>query len=171
MESTWALVRDRGLSAVTMSEIAEKAGIGRATLYKYFTDVGAILSAWHRRHVASHLDHLTEISEENGGARKRLQAVLEAYALIVRRRGHLGGELAALLHRGDDVAEAERRLLHLIQGLIAELAKAGKVRTDFRPEELASYCLHSLGAAAIVRSEAAARRLVRLTIAALKLSE
>ena len=32
LESTWALVDEHGLRSVTMSQIAEKAGIGRATL-------------------------------------------------------------------------------------------------------------------------------------------
>jgi AcrR family transcriptional regulator len=52
LDATWALVAEHGLLAVTMSQIAEEAGIGRATLYKYFPDVEAILLAWHERHVA-----------------------------------------------------------------------------------------------------------------------
>ena len=38
-----------------MSQIAEQTGIGRATLYKYFPDVEAILLAWHERQVTGHL--------------------------------------------------------------------------------------------------------------------
>lgn len=44
LDNAWALVTEHGLAAVTMSQIAEKTGIGRATLYKYFPDVEAILS-------------------------------------------------------------------------------------------------------------------------------
>jgi AcrR family transcriptional regulator len=36
VETTAALVAEHGLRAVTMSQIAEDTGIGRATLYKYF---------------------------------------------------------------------------------------------------------------------------------------
>ncbi|WP_376776163.1 TetR/AcrR family transcriptional regulator [Nonomuraea jabiensis] len=36
-----------------MTRIAEKVGIGRATLYKYFPDVEAILTAYHERNVTS----------------------------------------------------------------------------------------------------------------------
>lgn len=42
LETTWQLVSERGLRGVTMAEIAERAGIGRATLYKYFPDVEAV---------------------------------------------------------------------------------------------------------------------------------
>jgi AcrR family transcriptional regulator len=47
LDATGSLVQSRGLLAVTMSDIAEATGIGRATLYKYFPDVETILSAWH----------------------------------------------------------------------------------------------------------------------------
>jgi AcrR family transcriptional regulator len=55
LDTTATLVAGHGLLSVTMSQIAEKTGIGRATLYKYFPDVEAILLAWHGRQIASHL--------------------------------------------------------------------------------------------------------------------
>src|SRR3990170_8798608 len=82
LETTWVLVAEHGLRSVTMSQIAEKTGIGRATLYKYFPDVEAILVAWHERQIASHLEYLAEVRDQAGEAGERLQAVLEAYALI-----------------------------------------------------------------------------------------
>lgn len=45
LNTTAELVTEHGLLSVTMSQIAEKTGIGRATLYKYFPDVEAILHA------------------------------------------------------------------------------------------------------------------------------
>ena len=58
LDATASLVQSRGLLAVTMSDIAEETGIGRATLYKYFPDVETILSAWHQRQVEAHLAEL-----------------------------------------------------------------------------------------------------------------
>ncbi len=63
LETTWSLVTEHGLRSVTMSQIAEKTGIGRATLYKYFPHVEAILYAWHRRHVEAHLAALAAIRD------------------------------------------------------------------------------------------------------------
>ena len=82
LDTTAALVAEHGLRSVTMSQIAEKTGIGRATLYKYFSDVEAILLAWHERQIAGHLEHLAEVQDRAGDAGERLKAVLEAYALI-----------------------------------------------------------------------------------------
>ena len=64
-----------------MSQIAEATGIGRATLYKYFPDVEAILLAWHERQVGRHLEQLAAVRDRAGDPGARLAAVLEAYAL------------------------------------------------------------------------------------------
>src|SRR5207249_2176535 len=68
LDTTVALVAERGLASVTMSQIAEQTGIGRATLYKYFPDVEAILVAWHDRHVTGHLAQLTALRDQAGDA-------------------------------------------------------------------------------------------------------
>ena len=46
--------------------------------------------------------------------------------------------------------------------------KRATVRTDVATEELASYCLHALGAARSLPSKAAVRRLVEVTLAGLR---
>ncbi len=105
LDTTAALVAEHGLLAVTMSQIAEQTGIGRATLYKYFPDVEAILRAWHQRQITAHLAYLADVRDQAAGAGERLEAVLEAYALLSRdSRGHHDTELAALLHRDEHVA-------------------------------------------------------------------
>jgi AcrR family transcriptional regulator len=166
LDTTAELVTKNGLLSVTMSRIAEKTGIGRATLYKYFPDVEAILLAWHERHVSGHLEHLAELRDQAGDARKRLKAVLEAYALIQHKRH--ATELVALLHRDEHVAQAQQHLTDIIRDLLTEGAQSGDLRDDIPPEELASYCLYALAAASSLPTEAAVRRLVTVTLAGLR---
>ena len=166
LDTAAALVAENGRASVTMSQIAEKTGIGRATLYKYFSDVEAILVAWHQRQVSGHLEHLAAIGNQAGDARERLEAVLEAYALVSHE--HHGTKLAALLHRGEHVARAQRQLRGLIRNLLTEVAKSGELRGDVAPDELASYCLHALAAASGLASKAAVLRLVRVTLDGLR---
>jgi AcrR family transcriptional regulator len=166
LDTTAALVRERGLTSVTMSQIAAATGIGRATLYKYFPDVEAILVAWHDRHITRHLRQLAEARDAATTPASRLEAVLMAFALIQHQ--HHDSELpVALLHRGEHVARARRQLQDLISDLLAEGAQAGVVRTDIAPGELASYCLHALTGAGSLPSEAAVRRLLAVTISGL----
>ncbi|HEX2031853.1 MAG TPA: TetR/AcrR family transcriptional regulator [Actinomycetota bacterium] len=169
LDATAALVARHGLRSVTMSQIAEGSGIGRATLYKYFADVESILLAWHERHVAGHLRHLAEIRHGARDPRERLEAVLGAYARIVHRAaGQEDADLTAVLHRGPHVPRAEERLHRMVRDLLGQAARNGEVRDDVPVEELASYCLHALGAARGLRSKAAVRRLVEITLAGLR---
>lgn len=168
LHTTAALVAEHGLRSVTMSQIAEETGIGRATLYKYFSGVDAILFAWHERQITIHLEHLAEVRDQAGEAGGRLEAVLEAFALISHEsQGHHDTELAALLHRDEHVARAQHQLREIIRDMLTEGAENGVVRDDVAPDELASYCIHALTAAGSLPSKAAVGRLVTVTLAGL----
>ena len=166
LDTTAALVAEHGLASVTMSQIAEQTGIGRATLYKYFPDVEAILLAWHERRIAEHLQQLAEVRDRAGHGGERLRAVLQAYALIVHE--HHGGDLAGLLHRGAHVARAHQKLRDFVRDLLSEGTASGQVRDDVAPEELASYCLHAVAAARGLPSKYAVQRLVTVILAGLR---
>ena len=169
LDAAASLVAEQGLLSVTMKQIAEETGIGRATLYKYFPDVEAILLAWHERQIAGHLEYLAGVRDEAGDAPERLEAVLEAYALISHdSHGHHDAELGSFLHRDVQVAGAERQVRNLLQELLAEGASTGELRNDIPADELAAYCLHALGAARSLSSKAAVRRLVAVTLAGLR---
>jgi AcrR family transcriptional regulator len=169
-------VAEHGLLSETMSQIAERTGIGRATLYKYFPDVEAILLAWHERGITGHLEYLAEVRDQSVGALDRLEAVLEAYALIdyehhgsEEHHGHLQDRLlAGVLHKGGHVARAQHELRAIIGDLIAAAARTGDIRNDVAPHELAGYCLHALSAASTLPSKAAVRRLVTVTLAGMR---
>src|SRR5919199_6444594 len=95
LDTTAALVAKYGLRSVTMSQIAEETGIGRATLYKYFSDVETILLAWHERQITGHLEYLADVRDQASNPGERLGAVLHAYAVIAHEsHGHPDGSLA-----------------------------------------------------------------------------
>lgn len=166
LDAVAAIVDEHGAASVTMSGVAERAGVGRATLYKYYPDAQALLMAWHERRIAEHLGQLAAVRDRPGGPGERLAGVLEAYALLSRERH--GSELAALLHRGEHVQRAQEHLVGLVRDLIAEGARTGAVRDDVPADELAGYCLHALTAAGRLPSAAAVSRLVRVTLAGLR---
>jgi len=166
LDTTAALVTRGGLLSLTMSQIAEQTGIGRATLYKYFPDLQAIQVAWHERQVHQHLTHLTQVGHHATSADERLQAVLEAYALMSHQRHD--AELSALLHQGQHVAHAEHQLHDFIRGLIAQGAADHHFRQDIPADELARYCLHALTAAGRLPSREAVHRLVQVTLTGLR---
>ena len=124
LDAAGQLVARDGLWAVSMSRLAEVAGIGRATLYKYFADVEEVLAAWHARQVSAHLADLATVAAGPGEASARLRAVLERYAHICAQRSRHGGDVAAALHRAPGIDDQHRQLQDLMTGLVA----GGRVR-------------------------------------------
>jgi AcrR family transcriptional regulator len=155
LDATAGLVGERGLTGVSMSEVAKRTGLGRATLYKYFPDVDSILLAWHERQVGDHLQQLADTWART----ESLEAVLEAYAFICHEHPH--GDPAASLHKSEHVARAHAHLIDFLADLMTDL------RPDVPPRELATYCIHALTAASAVPSKAAVRRLVAVTLSGL----
>jgi AcrR family transcriptional regulator len=161
LDATAALVTEHGPLSVTMSQIAHETGIGRATLYKYFPDVESILVAWHDRQIAGHLTHLSELGgDEHDG--QRLEAVLTMHAMMTFE--HRDSAIAAIVHGAD----SKGRQNAFLREAIAEAIEADAIRDDMSPDELATYCLHALGAAADLPSKAAVERLVHLTLDGLR---
>lgn len=165
LDTTAELVAKHGLMSVTMSQIAQETGIGRATLYKYFPDVEAVLRGWHERQIGRHLELFSGLAQENGPPVARLERMLEAYAQIVHQ--HHGSRLAATLHGGGHMAKAKNHLSAFLASIIAEGVAAAEIRDDIVPAELAAFCLSAATGAADLPSKSAVNRLVRLTISAI----
>ncbi|MBO3737695.1 TetR/AcrR family transcriptional regulator [Actinoplanes flavus] len=175
LDATAALIAEHGL-AVNMSQIAAHVGIGRATLYKYFPDVQAIVAAWHERQVTAHLDHLTSVAAQHQDPGERLRTVLSTYLRLSSTGTHTGhgnhgggpaAQLATALHQASHMPAAHQRLRELVTAVIAGAADAGVARTDVPTDELATYCLHALAAAAALPSPGSHERLLEVTWAGL----
>ena len=166
LDTTATLANEHGPLSVTMSQIAQETGVGRATLYKYFSDVESILIAWHERQVIGHLKELEQLGSNEDDPGQRLHAVLEGYALL--RYQHHGTELAALVHRGEHLNQAHDQLSAFVSDLLSQAATTGQVRSDIAPQELAGYCLSALTAAGGMRSKAAVQRLIQVILAGLR---
>ena len=163
LDAVGELLRRRGPLALSMSEIAAAAGIGRATLYKYFPDVGQVVAAWHERQVAAHLAELVAIRDEPGDSGERLRAVCLAYGRIChQRQQHGDAVLSTVLHRQQPTEESQAQLVAIFADLISEAAAAGAVRRDVPPGELATFCRSALEAGSTAAGQPALDRLVEL---------
>jgi AcrR family transcriptional regulator len=172
LDATAALIAEHGL-AVNMSQIAAHVGIGRATLYKYFPDVQAIVAAWHERMVTAHLDQLTGVAAEGRDPAERLRRVLTTYLRLSSAGAHAGhdhgpaSQVAMALHRASHMPVAHQRLHELVTSVVADAGDAGVARTDVPPAELATFCLHALAAAGSLPSPDSRERLLEVTWAGL----
>ena len=168
LDTAAILVSECGLRGVTMSAIAEQTGIGRATLYKYFADVEAILAAWHEREIGWHLNELIRIAERAGAPDQRLEAVLEAYALRARRSHGQDATIVAALHQGRHVTDAEQRVHLMVRELVVEAGESGSLRVDIAADELVAYCLSAVTAAEHLTSQDGVHRLIAMIMTSLR---
>jgi AcrR family transcriptional regulator len=163
--AAWALAQQHGPFAVTMSQVAEAAGVSRPTLYKYFPDVEAMLTAHHRKHVDAHVAELAAIVNGPGASSERLERLVVAYAEICHHRGrHGSAEVDRLVHSPFELDAAESQLVDLFARAIRETDTR---RDDLSPRARAAFAVRALAAAADVpRTKVPA--VARLVLEALK---
>ncbi|MDT0344990.1 TetR/AcrR family transcriptional regulator [Streptomyces litchfieldiae] len=128
------VLAERG-DAASMADIASAAGVGRATLYRYFPTREALLAALGRRA----LDELTDRIEEAG---LETVPVAEGIARLTRAFLGTGCRYAAFLRTGPKPADADEIQAQLGAPLLALLARGaadGTLRADLSPEVLLAF--------------------------------
>lgn len=160
LEATAELIAEHGPMGVSMSAIAERAGIGRATLYKYFPDAESILVAWHERDFGEHLGRLRALVDAE-------DVVLDAIATFVTalRSDHLEHGASVIGSLAHNLVGSERsvedairhEVVAVLTDLLARLAQSGEVRSDLEPVLLANWLLHAVHAPADLDDHAVAQ--------------
>jgi AcrR family transcriptional regulator len=146
--AAWALAQERGPFAITMSQVADAAGVSRPTLYKYFPDVESMLTAHHRKHVEAHVAELAGIVNGPGEPGERLERLVVAYAEICHHRArHGSAEIDRLVHSPFELDAAESQLVDLFARAIRE---RDTERGELAPPALAAFAVRALAAAADV---------------------
>jgi AcrR family transcriptional regulator len=149
--ATVELVAEHGMAGVAMADVARRAGISRATLYKYFPGVEEILAGRMIQEVTREhrlLEHRLELVEP---PLDRLHLVLEhrlAYFATPDHRadsavvdpGRFSPAVAA------EVRAAMDRLHEMVRELLTEAIASGALRADADPDFLAEVFHHLLTA-------------------------
>ena len=151
VDAAVALVAERGRTDVSMSAIAERAGIGRATLYNYFPDVDHILvayvvGAFDQQHAA--LDQrLAGIDDPLARLHATLELVVGYFASAAHRAASPIGLDTFGPETQDQVDAATRAFRDRLAVMIRDAADAGLLREDLDPEFAADALNQLLGAA------------------------
>ena len=87
MEIAFQLFSEKGIEPVTMLEVAEKSGVGRATLYRYFatkTDLVIAVGAWEwKKYIKENNEIYSGVRDRLTGA-ERLRLYFDTYLDLYR---------------------------------------------------------------------------------------
>jgi AcrR family transcriptional regulator len=145
------LLDERGMAGLTMSALAQRAGMSRATLYHYFSDVDAVLAAWVGEEIKRSLAALVSEATAIADPLARLEHVIDAQAQIFGSQHH---RLNAEHFESEAGAPAVRRevsnqmapLRHLLAATVSEAQRSGTFRPDLDPELAADLLLGLIAA-------------------------
>ncbi|MDL4771820.1 TetR/AcrR family transcriptional regulator [Actinomadura xylanilytica] len=117
-------------SSAPMSEVARRAGLGEATLYRHFPDRARLMAALADENLAV----LERLATEHAGSPGAFEMLLSA--LVGDQTG--SPELVLAIRNGsgrDEHADYGRRLRALLREPIRAAQAAGLLREDFTPED------------------------------------
>jgi AcrR family transcriptional regulator len=134
-----------------MPEIARRAGVGQATLYRHFPDRQALTAA-----VMEHqLDRLEQAAADQAGQPEHFRQLLRS---VLHTQIAMRG-LVVLIRRMDQATQNRylQRALSALGGPLRRAREGGYVRTDLVPDDLALLFTMVQGVAEAATDTAAAR--------------
>ncbi len=87
IEATFVLVAEIGLGNVTMTEVADRAGVARQTLYNHFSDVDQIIVAGIEQYAQTGFAHLVDLLDATGTAEAKME-LLARHTVAQGGHGH-----------------------------------------------------------------------------------
>jgi AcrR family transcriptional regulator len=121
---------------VTLSAVAEKAGVGIGTLYRHFPTRDALVEAVYRNEVERLSDAAPSLLKEMP-ADKALEEWLRRYAALVAAKRGLKEALRSIFEPGAETyARSRDSMTAAVTLLLEAAAKSGAIRDDFDPQDV-----------------------------------
>ncbi len=158
IDATMSLVAERGMADVSMAEVAKAAGIGRATLYRYFPGVEEIVAERVLGTVRTHHATLESAIAEQDDPIDAISAALLILLEFFATDGHRTESARVNPDQfspevGRAVHDAFAQLHGLLTRLVVDAQRAGSLRADVDAEFSAQllYQMLSVGRSAVVQ--------------------
>lgn len=138
IDAAAALTQEHGLAGLTMAGLAERAGIGRATLYKYFPDIEHVLMA----HLETEFSEFTaelhrriaQESEPLARMRAYVETTLHYFASQQHRTGSASFSAGSLSPKVESSLGTHLSALHEpLHAVLTDGVASGAFRADLDP--------------------------------------
>ena len=133
--ATLELIDELGLAGVTMSAVAERAGVARQTLYNHHPDVESIVTAVVEAHEEGGMEAISRMLEGQEGAAAKLEQLIRHSVAMGAHRPVLAALESSLSARAQDELRAHRdRSADLVKAILHEGMGEGVFRPDLDPD-------------------------------------
>ena len=137
LDAVYELLQEKSVRALTMEEIAQRAGVGKPTLYKWWPSKAAIVIDMFEARIAP-----TVMTPDDQGAEQAIRAQVKV--LIRLLNGFFGKVTSEIIAEGQsdpDVLReySHRYLLHrraFTAGMVAKAQESGEFKREIDPELL-----------------------------------
>ena len=143
-----AVFAEKGYASTRVAEIAERAGVGKGTVYEYFSSKEELLFAVFESINEEISTRVSAALSKNGSARERLLALLQLGAKVISEQVELQPVILDFwaASRGKDFEETYRRAVvasyslfrNLVSDFIREEQNRGEFKTSVDAEALAA---------------------------------
>lgn len=148
------LIAERGMAGVSMSAIAEQAGVARQTLYNHFPDIDGIVLAVFEQHEVAGMEQLRQIVAAADGPVAQLEQLVRHSVALSGHGAHTGSLEASLSPDAQERLNDHKRAVHrLIADILATGTGLGFFRADLDVPVAATLIQHLLMAAGSVVEE------------------
>ncbi|WP_110206328.1 TetR/AcrR family transcriptional regulator [Nocardioides daejeonensis] len=136
-EALTALLEERSFDAITMAQLAAKAGMGRTAIYHHFPDKEAVVVAFASHETEQYLSRLEEVLATADSPVERIRIYVD-YHLAAGEQFHmgLGMQFYGLLSQESRLAIREHVLE--VERVLRELLDAGIDSGDFIVDDVAA---------------------------------
>ena len=131
INATISLISSRSLGAITMSQVAEHAGVARQTLYNHYSDIDSIVAAAIDRHNNESVALLTSALSVAQTPTEKFEQMARHFAMV---GAHAGQALELGSGTSSEVRQALDKYKHAIEEIINDTIEEGQQTGDFRPD-------------------------------------
>lgn len=156
VDIAWDLVTQHGAGSLTIKNIAKKAEISEAAIYRHYEDKHAILMALadnFEKHIMENLDHPIKVQTN---PLLKLKEIMKSYLIFTEKKQRIMFAITAeSIHFNDD--ELRRKILGVIEnynkrikGILKDAQRQGLVRKNVNLDSV-SFIFFGLIEAAVIR--------------------
>lgn len=131
IHATLTLISKHGLGAVTMSQVADVAGVARQTLYNHYGDIDSIVAAAIDRHNRESIDLLEAALQIAESPSDKIEQMVRHFVMVGSHAHHafdFGIGLSADVRATLDIYK------EAVEQHISDILEEGRQSGDFRPD-------------------------------------